>query len=96
LRSERDTIEQRDFYLIPYLMSGLSLSAMAQYYFVMDDGLPARPSQNTAEMIVGNRPLDDLLVLRLGPLMVCALYVEQLLEETNKILKQLEAEGFSS
>jgi hypothetical protein len=96
LRSERDTIEQRDFNLIPYLVSDLSLGAMAQYYFAIEDKLPAGPSQNTAEMIVGNRKLDNLLVLRLGLLMVCSLYAEQLLEETNKILRQLEAEGFMS
>lgn len=96
LRSERDTIEQRDFNFVPYLVSDLSLGAMAQYYFVIDDELPAGPSQNTAQMIVGNRQLDNLLVLRLGTLLACAFYAEQLLEETIKILEQLEAEGLTS
>jgi hypothetical protein len=96
LRSERDTIEQRDFNFIPYLMSDFSMGAIGQYYFAMGDDLPAGPFQNTAEMIVGNRQLDNLLVLRVGTLSVCALYAEQLLQETNKILAQLEAEGFRS
>lgn len=96
LRSERDTIEQRDFNFIPYLVSDLSLGAIGQHYFAVDDDTPAGPFQNTAEMIVGNRHLDNLLTLRLGTLSVCALYAEQLLEESNKILEQLEAEGFTS
>lgn len=96
LRSERDTIEQRDFNLIPYLISDLSMSSIGQYYFMIDGEIPAGPSQNTAEMIVGNRQLDNLLVLRLGTLMGCKFYAEKLLEETNNILRQLEAAGFKS
>ncbi|WP_395339558.1 hypothetical protein PN836_014820 [Ningiella sp. W23] len=96
MRSERDTIEQRDFNFVPYLVSDLSFGAIGQYYFVIDDDTPAGPFQNSAEMIVGNRQLDNLLTLRLGTLLVCALYAEQLLEETTKILEQLEAEGFTS
>ena len=96
LRSERDTIEQRDFNFIPYLVSDLSFGSIAPYFLFLDDKTPTGPSQNTAEMIVGNRQLDNLLVLRLGNLLACAFYAEQLLEETIKILEQLEAEGLKS
>lgn len=96
LRNERDTIEQRDFNLIPYFVSELSFGAIAPYFLFLDDELPTGPSQNTVEMIVGNRQLDNLLVLRLGNLLGCAFHAGQLLEETNNILRRLQAEGFTS
>jgi hypothetical protein len=94
-RVERDAIEQRDANLIPYVLKKVSFGALGEQYIFGEGVIGPSHFQNTLEMFEGNRELDNHVVLRLGLISACRVFVDELITETQAVIQRLEAEGLS-
>lgn len=94
-RVERDAIEQRDANVIPYVLKEVSFGALGEHYRLSEGAIGPSHFRNTLEMFEGNRELDNLIVLRLGLISACQIFVDELIIETRAVIEHLEAEGLS-
>ncbi|MEM7491908.1 MAG: hypothetical protein AAF296_00915 [Pseudomonadota bacterium] len=94
-RVERDAIEQRDANVIPYVLKEVSFGALGEQYSLSGGLVGPSHFHNTLEMFEGNRELDNLVVLRLGLISSCRIFVDELITETRAVIQRLEAEGLS-
>ena len=94
-RVERDAIEQRDANVIPYVLKEVSLGALGEQYIFAEGLMGPSHFHNKLEMFEGNRELDNLVVLRLGLISACRIFVDELITETRAVIQRLEAEGLS-
>lgn len=93
LRVERDAIEQRDANVIPYVLKEVSFGALGEQYSFAEGVIGPSYFHNKLEMFEGNRELDNLVVLRLGLISACRIFVDELITETRAVIQRLEAEG---
>ncbi|MEM9014367.1 MAG: hypothetical protein AAGB02_04590 [Pseudomonadota bacterium] len=94
-RIERDSIEQRDANVIPYVLKEVSFGALGEQYRFAEGVIGPSHFRNRFEMFEGNRELDNLVVLRLGTISACRIFVDELIMETRSVIHRLDAEGFS-
>ncbi|MEL6859626.1 MAG: hypothetical protein AAGJ84_11055 [Pseudomonadota bacterium] len=94
-RVERDAIEQRDANVIPYVLKEVSFGALGEQYIFSEGVIGPSHFHNKLEMFEGNRELDNLVVLRLGLISACRIFVDELITETRAVIQRLEAEGLS-
>lgn len=94
-RVERDSIEQRDANVIPYVMKEVSFGALGEHYRLSEGAIGPSHFHNKLEMFEGNRELDNLVVLRLGLILAYRIFVDELITETRAVIQRLEAEGLS-
>ena len=94
-RVERDAIEQRDENVIPYVLKEVSFGALGEQYRFSEGVIGPSHFHNELEMFEGNREFDNLVVLRLGLISACRIFVDELITETRAVMQRLEAEGLS-
>jgi len=94
-RLEGDTIALRNLVFAPFVMGHLSLGAMGEHYEAAKDLISPSPFDNDPAMLVGNRELDNILTLQLGPAVRRLDFLTLLRLETEAVLARLEARGIA-
>ncbi|MDT8442447.1 MAG: DUF6090 family protein, partial [Desulfuromonadales bacterium] len=89
-RLEGDTIALRNLVFAPFVVEQLSLGAMAEHYGSAQDLISPSPFDNHPAMLVGNRELDNILTLQLGPAVRRLDFLTLLRQETEAVLARLE------
>jgi len=94
-RLEGDTIALRNLVFAPFVMEQLSLGAMGEHYGPLQGLITPSPFDNDPAMLVGNRALDNILALQLGPAAARLEFLTLLRQETEAVLARLEARGIA-
>ncbi len=93
-RLEGDTLALRNGVFAPFAMDALAFGATGEHYAAIRDFVAPSPFRNDIAMLQGNRKLDNILVLKLGPTAACLQFLDRLRRQTEAVLAHLEAEGF--